>query len=492
LATTTTTATQPGTSPGNQVRSTGPAGETPPHRWLLPVVLTGVFMGVLDFFIVNVAIPTTQRDLRASAAAIQFVVAGYGLAYGAGLITGGRLGDLYGRRRMFAIGMALFVLTSAACGLAPTAGVLVAARIMQGVAAALLVPQVLAIIGTAYPGAARARALNAYGLTLGLAAVFGQLIGGVLIQANVAGLGWRTCFLINLPIGLAALALTRRAVPESRSPHRSRLDLTGTLLITLALTALVLPLVEGRQQGWPLWSWLSLAAAGPAGIAFVLQQRRAAGRGGAPLVDLSLFRERAFTAGLLTQLVFFAGMASFFLVFALYVQQGRHLDALQAGLIFVPIGGGYLATSLASKRLSQLLGRQVIAAGGLVMGLALVALKVTADRLGTGGNITWLIPSLLLDGAGMGLAIAPLAGTVLSRVRPEHAGAASGVLATTQQVGNALGVAVLGVVFFHAAGQRSGEAAVPHAFAACLPYLMGVAVAVIGLTQLLPGRRPRS
>ncbi|HEU5267431.1 MAG TPA: MFS transporter, partial [Jatrophihabitans sp.] len=229
--------------------------ETQPGWAPLLVVLAGTFVTFLDFFIVNVALPAIRSDLHAGASAVSLVVAGYGLTFAAGMITGGRLGDLYGRRRMFALGLALFTLTSLLCGLAPTAGILVAARMLQGAAGALLTPQVLAILGSTYVGARRAKAFAAFGFAMGIAGVLGQLIGGALIQADVAGLGWRTIFLINVPVGLLAVPLVRRVVPESRGP-RARLDLVGAVLGTATIAALVLPLVEGREHHWPLWTWL--------------------------------------------------------------------------------------------------------------------------------------------------------------------------------------------------------------------------------------------
>jgi len=224
-------------------------------------VLTGVFITTLDFFIVDVAIPSIQRDLHANAAAVEWVVAGYGLAFGSGLILGGRLGDIFGRRRMFLIGLAAFVLASVECGLAPNAGALVATRVVQGAAGALVSPQVLAILRTTYQGARQRRAIGAYALTMGLAAAFAQVIGGLLIQSDLFGLGWRTCFLINVPIGAAALFLARRVIPESRQSGSPRLDVGGAALVTLALVAIMLSLIEGREQGWPLWTWLSLGLA---------------------------------------------------------------------------------------------------------------------------------------------------------------------------------------------------------------------------------------
>ncbi|MEU7887241.1 MFS transporter [Microbispora bryophytorum] len=441
----------------------------------LPTVLTGVFVAILDFFIVNVAIPTMQRDLHAGPAAIEWVVAGYALAYGSGLILGGRLGDVFGRRRMFALGLALFTLASVACGLAPDADSLVAARVVQGAAAAVLAPQVLAVIRTAYSGAAQARAVNAYALTMGLAAVFGQLVGGLLIQADLFGLGWRACFLINLPIGAAALAATWRVIPESRAAGAVRLDLGGAALVTLALAATLLPLIEGREQGWPVWTWVSFALA----VALLLAYARR--RHDSPLIDLTLFRERAVTAGLLTNLAFSMGMAAYFLIFAMYSQEGRGLDALHAGLVFTPIGAGYLAASLAAPRLAARFGRQIIAFGGLTRAVSLAVLLVAVTQ---NAPIGWLVPVLAVDGAGMGLVLSPIMGTVLSRVAPHHAGGAAGALTTAQQVGGALGVGVIGIVFY---GALSGGVTV--AFQHGLVYLIVITLAIAALVQWLPRAR---
>ena len=451
-------------------------------RWAaLPVVLAGTFMVVLDFFIVNVAMPAMQADLHAGTGALEWVVAGYGLTFATLLITAGRLGDQFGRRRLFSVGLALFTLASAACGLAWSPAALVAARLVQGVAAALLSPQVLSIIGVAYTGEDRVRALSVYGIVLGLAAVGGQLVGGVLVQADVAGLGWRSCFLINVPVGLAALALAPRLVPESRAGRSSRIDVAGTVLVTAGLTAIILPLVEGRQHGWPLWTWLSLGAAPVLLGAFAVHQRRLGRRGGAPLLDPALFRERAFSAGLLTQLVFWAGQASFFLVLALYLQLGRGLDALQAGLVFTILAAAYLVASIQAPALTARLGRRLPAIGALVLAAGHGLLAASVADVGTTGSVGLLAPALLLVGAGMGLVITPLTSTVLASLEPEHAGAASGALSTMQQVGNAIGVAVTGVVFFGALDHGFA-----HAFELSLVQLAVLCLAVAALTRLLP------
>jgi EmrB/QacA subfamily drug resistance transporter len=404
-----------------------------PQKWLaLPIVLAGVFLVTLDFFIVNVAIPSTQLQLEATSGQVQWWIAGYGLAFAALLITGGRIGDRLGRRRAFVAGLAGFTVASAACGLAPSAGALIAARVVQGAAGALLLPQVLAIIGVAYDGQDRVRAFVFYALTQGLAAVGGQLIGGALLEADVAGLGWRACFLVNVPIGIAALLLAPRWVPESRSPQRARFDLTGNALVTAGLVAVVLPLVQGREQGWPLWTWISLAAGLELLIAFAVHQRRLERRGGAPLVPPALFREPGFARGLVTVGVFYAGVASFFLVLALHLQEHEGMGALESGALFAIMGGGYLVTTFTGPAL----GRAGLVGGGVVLALGLV---VIAEAL---------VPGLLISGLGLGMVMGPLLTSVLAGMRPESAGAATGVLATSQQVGNALGVAIIGLVYY--------------------------------------------
>jgi EmrB/QacA subfamily drug resistance transporter len=443
----------------------------------LVVVLAGTFVTFLDFFIVNVALPSIHTSLHAGSAAVSLVVAGYGLTFATGMITGGRLGDIYGRRRMFTVGLALFTLTSLACGLAPTAGVLVGARMLQGAAGALLTPQVLAILGTVYEGARRGTAFAAYGFAMGIAGVLGQLFGGGLIQADVAGLGWRAIFLINLPVGLATLPFVGRVVPESRGP-RASLDAVGTVLGTAAITALVLPLVEGREHGWPLWTWLSLAAAPGLGASFVAHLRRRAAFGRAPLVELSLFRVRSFAIGSLAGLTFSLVPPAFFFVLALYLQQGRGYSALFSGVVFVAVGVGYFAALVAAGPLAQRLGHQVLTLGAVIVAAGCLVLAGAARA----GSAWGLAPGLALAGFGIGAVLVPLSSTVLAGVDPQYAGSAAGVLSTGQQVGGALGIAVIGVVFF-------GSGAITHAFVVSLWALAGLTAATAALAQLL--RAPR-
>jgi MFS family permease len=401
------------------------------------------------------------------------VVAGFGLALAAGLITAGRLGDLYGRRRPYVLGLVMFTVASAACGLAPDARFLVGARVVQGAAAALAMPQILGIINASYSGPQRIKAFTAYGMTAGFGAVFGQLIGGTLIQLDIAGLGWRSIFLINVPIATAAALLAPRVIPESKASGAARLDLVGATLVCAGLVAIVLPLVEG-QQGWPAWTFGCLAASVPLLAAFVLYQRRVA----SPLINLTLFRERAFSSGMVVNIVYQVIMASFFLILALYLQDGRGLSALQSGLIFLPMGIGYFVASLQSAKVAARLGRQVLTLGALIVSAGYLLIAVTAHD-GTG----WLIPGLVLAGARMGFTVAPMPSIVLSGVQPDHAAAASGVLSTAQQAGAAIGVAVIGVIFYHV---LAGGGSYPHAFGLALEVMAAIGVAVAALVQLLP------
>jgi EmrB/QacA subfamily drug resistance transporter len=443
--------------------------------------MIGTFMFVLDFFIVNVALPSIQQDLRAGEGAIEWIVAGYAVSTAVLLVTGGRLGDQFGRRRVFAAGLALFVLTSAACALAPDPAVLVAARVAQGVGAALMAPNILSILGVVYSGPARVRAISVYGMVMGLAAVSGQLIGGVLIRADLGGLGWRTIFWINVPLGVAALLASPRLVPESRASQRSRFDLAGVALITACLVAVVLPLVDGRQAGWPAWSWIALGASVPLAIAFAAHQRRTAARGGVPLLDPRMFASWPLRAGLITQTAFWCQQAASYLVIGLYLQQGRGLSPLAAGAVFAVLAAGYLLTSFRAPALTLRFGRSVIAAGAVLAAAGDGALYLAA---GHGGPVAWLFPGLVLLGAGQGLCITPLTTTVLSHAGPASAGSVAGALSTAQQVGNSIGVAVTGVLFFGAVSHGYDLA-----FERSVLQMGALLLVVAALTRLMPGRQ---
>ena len=449
----------------------------------LAVLMIGTFMIVLDFFIVNVALPSIQTGLHASESAIEWVVAGYGLTFAVFLIAAGRIGDRIGRRRTFVIGLSSFVAASALCGFAPNEGVLVAARLAQGVGAALISPNILSLLGVVYPGERRVRAITVYGLVMGLAAASGQLIGGLLIAANVAGAGWRTIFLINVPVGVAGLAVSRRLLPESRAERAKHVDVGGMVLVTAALVALVLPLVQGQSAGWPTWTWMSFCLSAMLLVVFAISQRRLSARGGSPLLDPVLFRNASLRSGLATQLAFWCGQAAFFLVLALYLQQGRGLSPLKAGLVFTILAVAYLVVSLRAPALTMRFGRDLVFVGALVLAAGDIALWVFVHHYGSGGPLGWLAPGLLLAGAGMGLAVTPLTTTVLAHATPETAGSISGALSTMQQVGNALGVALTGAVFYGAL-----DHGVATAFGRSLVQLTVLLVGVAILTKCLPGR----
>ncbi|MGW1074099.1 MFS transporter [Streptomyces sp. NPDC002537] len=466
-------------------RPTADGGGASPWR-ALSVVLTGAFMAVLDTFIVLVAAPAIRADLGASAADVQLVLAGYQLTYAIALITGARLGDLFGRKRMFMTGVGLFTLASVACAMAPGAGALIAARMCQGLGAAVLFPQVLSMIQVLVPAARRPRALGALGAVIGVSGAIGQLLGGVLVAAHLFGSSWRPVFWVNVPVGLLALGLAAVYVPESRAAGARRLDLGGAAVLTVALFLLVVPLIEGRERGWPTWTWGSLALAAVAFAVFGAVERRVEARGGAPLVRLRLLRERPFAVGMSLVVLAYAGINSCFLILSLTLQDGLGTSALGAAVVYVPFAAAFFATNLLSARLARY-GLRALRAGALVTAAGYVAV-IALGSAGDGLRPWELALTLLPIGAGNGLLVPPLLGAVLSRVVPSEAGTASGVLATGQQVGGAVGVAVTGVLYFGAldGAPRHDAAAYAHALAVTTVFHLALAAAVLGLLALLP------
>ena len=437
------------------------AGEgADPRRWLtLIILLLAAFMNLLDVSIVNIAIPSIQRDLHATYADVQWALAGYTLAYALVLITGGRLGDIFGRKRLFLIGVTGFTVMSALCGAAQGPGMLIACRVVQGAMGAIMVPQVLAVIQVIFPPAERIKALAGFGVTAGLGTVSGPLIGGLLIQHNLLGLSWRPIFLINVPVGIIAVAASAVLVRESRAPRPPKLDPVGVGLVSAALLLLLYPLVEGRQLGWPAWTFASMAAAAPVLAAFIGYERLKARRDGSPLVHVSLFRERGFSAGMAIALAFFLGIASFGLVLTLFLQLGLGFTPLHAGLTFLPFSAGLLVSSGAAARLAPRFGRGVTMAGALVIAAGMAGLIAIVRHYGAGVTTWELTPGLVAAGLGLGAVIAPLADIVLARVPKQEAGSASGVFNTGLQLGNSIGIAVIGVIFFGMLGSQSGPAA---------------------------------
>jgi len=440
---------------------TSAAGEgADPRRWLtLAILLLAAFMNLLDVSIVNIAIPSIQRNLNASYADVQWALAGYTLAYALVLITGGRLGDTFGRKRLFLIGVIGFTIMSALCGAAQSPGMLIASRVVQGAMGAIMVPQVLAMIQVMFPPSERIKALAGFGVTAGLGTVSGPLLGGLLIQHNLFGLDWRPIFLINVPVGIIAVAASAVLVRESRAPQPPRLDPVGVGLISAALLLLLYPLVQGRQLGWPTWTFVSMAAAAPVLAGFVWYERVKTRRDGSPLVPLSLFRERGFSAGMGIVIAFFLGIASFGLVLTLFLQLGLGFTPLHAGLTFLPFSLGVLVASGAAARLAPRFGRGVTMAGALISAAGTVSVIAIVHHYGVGVTTWELTPGLAAAGLGLGAVIAPLADIVLDRVPTRHAGSASGVFNTGLQLGNSIGIAVIGVIFFGLLGAQAAPAA---------------------------------
>jgi EmrB/QacA subfamily drug resistance transporter len=444
------------------------------------ILLAGAFLPIMDFFITNVALPSIDASLHASASSLQLVIAGYGVAYAALLVLGGRLGDRYGRHRLFLGALVAFVLASLACGLAPNVGVLIAARIVQGGAAALLVPQVLATFHHTLEGERKARALALYGATSGIAAVVGQLVGGLLVSADIAGTAWRPIFLVNVPIGLVVLLIAARIVPATKSPHPVGVDLPGTVLFAATLVALLVPLTEGHALGWPWWAWLLLALAVVLGAVTFVVERRAEQRGEVPLLPPSLLRLPSMSRGLVLVLAYSIGFGAFMFVFALTVQDGLHEDALHGGLAVLPMALLFFAGSVLAPRLITRFGRAALAAGAVVQlaGLAWLVAVLITDWPHVG---LWSMAApLALAGAGQSMLFAGLFRSVLADVPAHLGGIGGGILITLQQGGLALGVATLGTLYIGLAPHS-----VPHAFATVEYVHIGiVALLAVGAAAL--------
>ncbi|MGO4713490.1 MFS transporter [Bradyrhizobium sp. 2TAF24] len=452
----------------------------------LTALLCGVFLAVSSAFIVNVALPGIRRDFEATAAHVSAVVACYGLAYAMMLITGGRLGDLYGRRRLFIVGLAGFSATSLMCGLAPTIGSLIAARIGQGLFAALMYPQVLSIIRVAAADElARTRGFAAFGVTLGLSGIAGPLIGGALITTDILGFGWRMIFLAVVPVGVITCATAWRFIPETRDATASELDISGALLCTAALGLLLYPLIAGPTLGWPRWTVAMLAA----GIALLgiagHDQRRKSRAGGSPLIALALFTNTAFTAGTIIAGLLHATLVGFLFVLTLHLQTGLGCTPWQAALFTAPTPAAFLVTSVVASRLAARLDAGVtmmFGAVGMAVGYAACA---AVTMMQTAAAAWTLVPALAIVGAGQGLLLPQLLNVSLGSVSRTQAGSASGLIATAQQIGGAFGVAAAGILYFGLSRPTAGAADHASAFALSLASDVVVSAIIIGLLPIL-------
>jgi EmrB/QacA subfamily drug resistance transporter len=426
--------------------------EAPPQSRRLGVVLvtllSAMFMAQFDFFVVNVAAPSLERDLNTGAASLTLVVGGYAFAYASGMVTGGRLGDMYGHRRVFVAGVLAFAVTSLLCGVSLNAGELIGSRLLQGFAGALMVPQVLAVITAHFPAERRPKAVATYGMAAGLGAIAGQVLGGALVEWNVAGLGWRSIFLVNVPIGLVAAFFAWRVLPRHEQARRIPLDPLGALGLSTSLALVLVPLSLGQSQGWPLWCWVCMAAGVPVGLATLKWQRVVAERGGSPILDLRLFASPSFRAGMVANTAFMLYFGSFMFTLTLLLQLGLGLDPLQAGLVFSPMGVAFSVTSLLGPRILARFGVGALVAASAVTAAGLLLLTARLWAGGTDGSLPWAVVALCLVGLGNGVVLPSLIRTALMKVQPAQAGVASGALVTAQQFASSAGVAVLGALFF--------------------------------------------
>ncbi|MCC5576972.1 DHA2 family efflux MFS transporter permease subunit [Microtetraspora sp. AC03309] len=457
----------------------------------LIVILLAGFMDLLDVTIVNVTVPSIRAELGASPAQVQWMLAGYTLAFALGIITGARLGELYGYRRVFLIGIAGFTAASALCGAAPTAEALVAARVVQGVFAAAMVPQVLSQIQLMYAPHERGGAMAAFSSLSGLAAAVGPILGAALLEANWYGLGWRGVFWLNVPAGILALIMAARVLPHGHGTTRPRLDLAGMLICAAGLLLVLCPLIAGSEErSWPVWTYFSLVAGVAVLTGFHRHQRRLAHRGDSPLLEVSLFRVRSVGGGLLVQFLFFVPVMGFFFTFMQLLQSGLGMAPLEAGVTILPWPiATTVAAGLGATVLLPRLGRGTVQLGLVVLaaGFALLAMTATTATPDTG----WLafLPGVVVGGAGMGLTVAPLAQLTLENVPARHAGSGSGLFNTVAQVAASVGVAIIGTIFFPLLAEHSGEAT--RGYGTAFSVTIWVSLALLALTTAVSFLLPR-
>ncbi len=436
-----------------------PASAMDPRRRTIAlwVILLAFFMDLLDTTIVNIAIPSIQRDLGTSYAAIQWIVAGYSLTFALFLITGGRLGDIFGYKKLFLTGIAGFAFASALCGFAVSSEMLIASRLLQGLCAAMMVPQILSTIQVMYTTTEERQGVSAfYGALAGIATVGGPILGALLITGNAFGLEWRTVFLINLPVAAAALVLGVIFLPDRKSPHPLHLDVIGVALVLLAMLMLMFPLIEGRQLDWPTWAFVSMGASLIAFALFAASQVWKDRKDGSPLMVPHLFKAHSFVVGITITVAFYAIVASFFLVLTLFLQIGLGYPVLKAGLTGIPFSIGIsLTAGLSGPVLVPRFGRNIVTAGPITMLIGFALFIGAIVHFGGAVSPFELAPALLVGGAGMGCVVAPVYPFILAEVPVKDAGSASGVINAVGQVGGAIGVAAIGVIFFGLIGSQA-------------------------------------
>jgi len=461
---------------------------------VLTVLLVGQFMALLDLFVVNVALPAIRTNLHTSGTSLQLVVGGYSIAYAMLLITSARLGDLYGRRRMYLTGVLTFTAASLVCGIAPSSAVLIAFRFVQGAGAAMMIPQMMSVIQMYFTGGARAKALSAYGAVLSAGMVAGLVIGGLVINADFFGATWRPVFLLNVPVGLGVAFLVPRLVPADEPRASRRLDLRGLAIAVPALCLVVLPLVIGHQLGWPPWTFASIVAGLALVALFVIAERRIASRHGDPLLDMGVLRSAGLIPGLLALVCMQIGAGGFLFTFTLHLEDGLGYSALRTGLTYLPLATPFGLVSFYWRRLPRQLHEIVVPVGLGLSALAYLGMALALRHADNGGPALWLC--LVVLGIGMGLSASPLLTQALVHVPLPRAADASGLLTTTMQLSQLMGVAALGTVFLTLrngvldhAGHASAAAMSSTALSLSVVSALGVAAAA-SLTRSIRRARP--
>ncbi|MGW8378452.1 MFS transporter [Streptomyces sp. ODS28] len=478
---------------GNEPQDTTQTSKHPaPHhpktalaaRIALLVLLGAELLNLLDQSVTLTALPAIQESTGAGPSAVQWLTTGYSLPVAVGLITGGRLGDLYGRRRLLLIGTVVFTAGSLLCGLAAGPGVLVGSRLVQGVGVALMIPQVLATIHVTFDGASRSKAFGLYGAVLSIANVLGPVLGGLLTEADLFGLSWRPVFLVNVPVGLAVLVLGRKVIPESTARKADRLDLTGMALSALAIVLIVFPLSEGHLHHWPLWCFAMLAAGVLALGAFLRHQQRK--QDDAPLVPLSLFQRRQFSGGMAAQVMHGLLCGLFFMTWTLYLQRGLGMSPVHAALAFVLLSLGELAGATLAAKSAGRFARRLPQTGALIALAAMAGYGFQADAGQGGLTLLGMTAPVVLIGFGLGMVGGPLADLSLAKVPYEDAGAASGLFNTAMHLGIALGTAMTALVFFATTGGSPDAGLNRDAFLTVLWWVGGLLVLMWALMFCLP------
>jgi len=462
------------------------------RRWLiLGIVLVGSFMAILDVFIVTQGLPSIKTTLGAGVADLELVVSAYSLVYAVFLITGGRLGDILDRKRIFLFGMAVFTVASALAGYAPSATFLIGARALQGLGAALMYPQVLSIIQVTFKGSERSLALGLFAAISGIGAITGNILGGLLIQLNLAGLSWRPIFLVNLPVGIIGILAGFLVLRPSRTERAPKLDLPGVGLISLFLVSLILPLAEGQQTGWPNWMIMLLILSFPLLALFVIYERKRTRNGEDPLVDMDLFRHRSFAVGIPLTLLYYVTASGLFFTLVLFLQSGLGFSPIISGLSFAMINIGFITASLLGPRLIPKLGTRVLSLAYIFQTVGLGWIILTLDSYGTSLNLYELTAPLIVFGAGAGFALSPLLGVILSGVPSQEAGEASGVVSTSFQIGNTVGISLFGLLYYRFLNGQQSSTSYIDAFKMTVPFFLILSLSGFLLVFLLSQPRVR-